>query len=73
MDLVKQCETVTRNAPRRDRRVKGNCRPLPRGSEAVVFQQSENCTQETSEVRKNSNDQREKIAARNSTTKTEQT
>ena len=34
MDLVKQCETATRNALGVTEELKGNRRPLPRGSEA---------------------------------------
>ena len=73
MDLVKQCETVTHNALARDRRVKGNCRYRYREEAKRVFQQIENCSQVTAEVRNICSDLREKIATRNSTTKTEQT
>jgi hypothetical protein len=70
MDLVKQCETVTRNALGVTEELKETASRY-REEAKRVFQQIENCSQVTAEVRNICNDLREKIAARNSTTKTE--
>ena len=72
MDLVKQCETVTRNALGVTEELKETAGRY-REEAKRVFQQIENCSQVTAEVRNICNDLREKIAARNSTTTTEQT
>jgi len=71
MDLVKQCETATRNALGVTDELKETAGRY-REEAKRVFQQIENCSQVTAEVRNTCNDLREKIAARNSTTKTEQ-
>ena len=68
MDLVKQCETVTRNALGVTEELKETAARY-REEAKRVFQQIENCSQVTAEVRNICNDLREKIAARNSTTK----
>jgi hypothetical protein len=70
MDLVKQCETVTRNALGVTEELKETAARY-REEAKRVFQQIENCSQVTAEVRNICNDLREKIAARNSTTKTD--
>ena len=71
MDLVKQCETVTRNALGVTQELKETAARY-REEAKRVFQQIENCSQVTAEVRSICNDLREKIAARNSITKTDQ-
>jgi hypothetical protein len=70
MDLVKQCETVTRNALGVTEELQETAGRY-REEAKRVFQQIENCSQVTAEVRNICNDLREKIAARNSATKTE--
>ena len=72
MDLVKQCETATRNALGVTDELKETAGRY-REEAKRVFQQIENCSQVTAEVHNICNDLREKIAARNSTTTTEQT
>src|SRR5580692_11596594 len=71
MDLVKQCEAVTRNALGVTEELKETAGRY-REEAKRIFQQIENCSQVTAEVRNICNDLREKIAARNATTKTEQ-
>ena len=70
MDLVKQCEDVTRDALTVNEELKETARRY-REEAKRVFQQIEKCSQVTAEVRNICNDLREKIATRNSSIKTE--
>lgn len=72
IDLVKQCELVTRNALTVNEEPKETAGRY-REEAKRVFRQIENCSQVTAEVRNICTELREKIAARSAVAKTAQT
>lgn len=72
IDLVKQCELVTRNALTVNEEPKETAGRY-REEAKRVFRQIENCSQVTTEVRNICTELREKIAARSAVAKTAQT
>jgi hypothetical protein len=71
IDLVRQCEVVTRNALTVTEDLKETAGRY-REEAKRVFRQIENCSQVTAEVRSICTELREKIAARSSATKADQ-